>query len=127
MSETGEAATMWRVSGEVKPKCNRAVGAVAATVSVTALACGVCCVLPFAIAAAMLGSVGGIFAWFSHAYGWMAPVACAAVVAAWLWVGYQSRRSGKRPAKATLLVMGLATVMMGLGFMWPMFEGVAGY
>lgn len=114
------------MSAEVKPKGNRAVGAVAATVSVTALACGVCCVLPFAIPAAMLGSVGGILAWFSHAYGWMTPVACAAVIGGWLWVGYQSRRSGKRPARATLLVMGLATVMMVLAYMWPMFEGPIG-
>ena len=111
---------------EVKPKGRRAVGAVAATVSVTALACGVCCVLPFAIPAAMLGSVGGVLAWFSHAYGWMTPVACAAVIAGWLWVGYQSRRSGKRPARATLLVMGFATVMMGLAYMWPMLEGLVG-
>jgi hypothetical protein len=114
------------MNAEAKPKGNRAVGAVAATASVTALACGVCCVLPFAIPAAMLGSVGGILAWFSRAYGWLTPVACAAVIAGWLWVAYQSRRSGKRPARSTLLIMAFATVMMVLAYMWPMFEGPFG-
>ena len=108
---------------DVKPRDNRAVGVVAATVSVTALACGVCCVLPLAIPAVMLGSVGGVLAWFSHAYSWMAPVAITAVIAGWLWVAYQSRRSGKRPAKPTLLIMAFATLMMVLASMWPMFEG----
>jgi hypothetical protein len=114
------------MNADAKPQDNRAVGAVAATASVAALACGVCCVLPLAIPAAMLGSVGGILAWFSHAYSWMTPVACAAVIAGWLWVAYQSKRSGKRPAKATLLIMSFATVMTILAYMWPMFEGPLG-
>lgn len=108
---------------EAKSQDNRAVGAVAATASVAALACGVCCVLPLAIPAAMLASVGGVLAWFSHAYGWMTPLACVAVLAGWFWVTYRSWRSGKRPAKSTLLIMAFATLMMGLAYMWPMFEG----
>jgi hypothetical protein len=36
-------------------------GAAAAT---GALACGVCCVLPFALPAAILALSGGFFAWF---------------------------------------------------------------
>ena len=114
------------MNADVKPQDNRAVGTVAATASVAALACGVCCVLPLAIPAAMLGSVGGIIAWFSHAYSWMTPLAIVAVVAGWLWMAYHSRRSGKRPAKSTLLIMAFATLMMVLAYMWPMFEGPIG-
>lgn len=110
------------MNSEVKPQDNRAVGAVAATASVTALACGVCCILPLAIPAVTLGWVGGILAWFAHAYSWMTPVACAAVIAGWLWVAFQSKRSGKRPARVTLLIMASATVMMVLAYLWPMFE-----
>lgn len=102
---------------------NRAIGTVAATASTAALACGVCCVLPLAIPAAMLGSVGGILAWFARAYHWLTPIALLAVAGGWLWVGYQSRRSGKRPARATLLIMAFASAMMMLAYMWPMFEG----
>ncbi|MDE1915928.1 MAG: hypothetical protein KGJ57_07685 [Sphingomonadales bacterium] len=101
---------------------NRAVGAVAVATSVTALACGVCCVLPFAIPAAMLGSFGAIIAWFAGVYGWLTPVAIAAVAAGWMWLAVQSRRSRKRPARTTLVVMVFATVMSALAYLWPLFE-----
>jgi hypothetical protein len=102
---------------------NRAVGTVAATASVAALACGVCCVLPLAIPAAMLGTFGGVIAWFAHAYSWLTPIAVAALAGGWLWVAYQSKRSGKRPARATMVIMGFATAMMVLAYLWPHFEG----
>ena len=111
------------MSTDTKNPNNRAVGTIAATVSVGALACGVCCVLPLAIPVAMLGSFGAVIAWFAQAYSWLTPIAIIAVLAGWLWVAYQSRRSGKRPAKATLVIMGIATVMMVLAYLWPMFEG----
>lgn len=101
---------------------SRAVGAVAVTTSVAALACGVCCILPFAIPAAMLGSFGAVIAWFARAYGWLTPIAIAAVVAGWLWVAAQSGRSRKRPARTTLVVMVFATVMSALAYLWPLFE-----
>lgn len=102
---------------------NRAVGAVAVATSVAALACGVCCILPFAIPAAMLGSFGAVIAWFAGAYGWLTPIAIVAVAAGWLWVAVQSRRSRKRPAGTTLVVMVFATAMSVLAYLWPLFEG----
>ena len=110
------------MTGETAEQDNRVVGAVAAATSVTALACGGCCVLPLAIPAAMLGSFGAVIAWFADAYAWLTPIAIAAVVAGWLWVAVQSRRSGKRPARATLVVMLVATVMTALACLWPLFE-----
>jgi hypothetical protein len=102
----------------------KAAGAVAATASTVALACGVCCVLPFALPAAMLGSVGGTLAWFAEAYRWMTPIAVLAVAAGWLWIGYRSRSSSRRPARLTLVVMGFATAMMTLALLWPGIEPV---
>jgi hypothetical protein len=108
---------------DVKPQDNRAAGAVVATASVAALACGVCCVLPLALPAVMLGSFGGIISRFSDAYSWMTPVAIVAVIVGWLWVAYQSKRSGKLPAGSTLFIMAFATLMMVLAYMWPAYEG----
>ncbi|CAN5281317.1 hypothetical protein BH10PSE14_BH10PSE14_20190 [soil metagenome] len=106
-----------------KVRGDRTVGAVAAAASTAALACGVCCVLPLAIPATMLGSVGGILAWFGNAHRWITPIAIIAVVAGWLWVACQSWRSGKRPASSTLLIMVFATAMVALAYLWPMLEG----
>lgn len=111
------------MNAEAKPQGNRGVVAVAATASTAALACGVCCVLPLAIPAALLGSVGGVLAWFADAHRWITPIAIVAVVAGWVWVAYQSWRTGKRPARATLAIMVFATAMMILAYLWPLLEG----
>lgn len=104
---------------------NKAVGAVAATVSAAALACGVCCVLPFALPAAMLGVLGGSLAWFSIAYAWLTPVALAAVIAGWAWVVFQSHRTRLKPARSTLATMAFATAVMSLAWLWPTIEPYA--
>ncbi|MDT7533088.1 hypothetical protein OVY48_06515 [Sphingobium sp. SA2] len=101
---------------------SKGVGAVAATASTAALACGVCCVLPFALPAAMLASLGGVFAWFADAYRWMVPLAVLAVAAGWLWIGWQSWSTKRRPARRTLVVMAFATGMTGLALLWPKIE-----
>jgi len=44
------------------------LGPAVAIVSTTSLACGVCCVLPFALPAAVLTLGGGVLAWFASAY-----------------------------------------------------------
>ena len=95
---------------------------VAGTASTAAVACAVCCVLPLALPAATLATVGGTLALFAGAYRWLAPLAVLAVVAAWIWVGYQSRTSRKRPARSTLVIMVIATAMMVLAMLWPLIE-----
>lgn len=64
---------------------NKAAGAVAATTSTAALACGLCCVLPFALPAEVLGWIerfGGVLMLAAAAYfyyqasiyfGWVSP------------------------------------------------------
>ncbi|GAA4477871.1 hypothetical protein [Gluconacetobacter asukensis] len=124
----GCAGNCGPAKAEAKPQGNRAVSAAAATASTAALACGVCCVLPLALPAVLLGSVGGILAWFADAHRYVTPVALLAVAAGWLRVLQQSRQTGKRPATSTLHIMGFATVMMALASLWPKFEApIAGF
>ncbi len=101
---------------------NKVAGAAAITASTAAVACAVCCVLPLALPAAALAMFGGTLALFAGAYRWLAPLAVLAVAAAWIWVVFQSRRSRKRPARSTLVIMGIATAMMVLAMLWPLVE-----
>jgi hypothetical protein len=77
----------------------RAAGVAATSGAVAALACGVCCVLPFALPAAALSTVGGAIAVAAHAYWWALGIGVAAVAGGWLWVCWQSARTGRRPAR----------------------------
>ncbi|UPK08007.1 hypothetical protein IVB05_12885 [Bradyrhizobium sp. 170] len=96
--------------------------AAAAVTATGALACAVCCVLPFALPAVALASAGGIIAWFAQAQSWMMDLALVAAAAAWLWVGWQSLRSKTRPAKPTLFAMSCATIFLVLAISWPFLE-----
>lgn len=100
----------------------KVVGVTAATVSTAAAACAVACVLPFALPAATLASFGGVIAWLAGAHPVISSAALPLVIAAWLWVGYRSYKSKARPADTTLLVMLLATAMLGLALLWPSLE-----
>lgn len=88
-----------------------------------ALACGVCCVLPFALPATVLAFSGGALAWFARLTPWATGLALVAVAASWTWIGVQSLRTRKRPARATLVTMGIATLLLAAALVWPLFEG----
>lgn len=100
------------------------LGPAVAIVATGALACGVCCVLPFALPAAALALGGGVLAWFASAYTWMTYIAGAAVTGGWLWVALQSIRTKKKPARATVVSMVTATVVLVLALLWPRMEGL---
>jgi hypothetical protein len=93
-----------------------------AVVATGALACGVCCVLPFALPAAALALGGGVLAWFASAYTWMTYVAGVAVTGGWIWVAAQSIRTRKKPARATIVSMLTATAILALALLWPTVE-----
>jgi hypothetical protein len=105
-----------------RPDGGRAPGVAAGTAAVAALACGVCCVLPFALPPGALAAFGGVMAAFARAYWWAVWVAAVAVVAAWGWVGWQSRRARRRPARATLRAMIVATLLLAVALSWPYVE-----
>lgn len=96
-----------------KPR-DKAKGAVA-LITVGAVACGVCCALPFALPAVALAGSGGALAWIGGTQGILAIVAAALVLLAWAWVGVTSARSKRRPANSTLVAMGLVTIVLAGG------------
>lgn len=103
-------------------KRSRTPGVASGTAAVAALACGVCCVLPFALPAAALASFGGMVATLALVFWWALGVAVIAVVAAWSWVIWQSVQTGRRPAVATLRAMIAATALLGVAAGWPYLE-----
>lgn len=104
------------------PSPEGAASAAAATVAVGAVACGVCCVLPFALPAVVLASSGGLLAVFAQAFWGALYLAVVLVGGAWLWVFADTRRTGKRPNRSTLTMMVLATVALGAAAVWPTVE-----
>lgn len=93
---------------------NKAKGAIALA-SIGAVACGVCCALPFAVPAVALAGSGGALAWLGGAQGVFSVVAVALVGLAWAWVGITSARSKRRPARATLVAMGAISLVLVAG------------
>jgi hypothetical protein len=87
-----------------------------------AVACGVCCVLPFAFPAVAAASTGSLLAWFAAAHSWTTALAGVIVAGAWLSIGIQGRRARKRPSRATLYTMALATAVLVLAMLWPRIE-----
>lgn len=102
---------------------SRAIAPAAALAAAAAVACGVCCVLPFALPAAVLAVAGGGLAWFGRMQPVLTVLALAAVLAAWGWVAWHSWRSRRRPARSTLVALGVATGLLALALAWPLFEG----
>jgi hypothetical protein len=101
---------------------DRVVGASAALAATGALVCGVCCVLPFAIPAAVLAVSGGVLGWFAKATPWAVRIALLAVLGGWAWVTIQSVRTKRQPARSTLLTLGVATAVFAAAAVWWHFE-----
>ena len=97
------------------------LGAVVAAAG-TAAACAACCVLPIAVPALALAGFGGVIAAFAGARPWLGPLAAAGVAVAWLWVGWDSWRTRRRPARATAVLMLLATALLAIALLWPRIE-----
>lgn len=104
------------------PSPEHAASAAAATVAVGAVACGICCVLPFALPAVVLASTGGVLAVFAQAFWGALYLATAMVGGAWLWVFADVRRTRKRPSRSTLTMMAIATAALGAAAVWPTIE-----
>src|SRR5262249_13385119 len=90
---------------------DRVVGASAALAATGALACGVCCVLPFALPAALLAAAGGVIGWFAKVTPWAMGLALLAVAGGWTWALLDSMRTRRKPARSTLLTLGLGTAV----------------
>src|ERR1700760_1641600 len=99
-------------------------GKIAATASVAtalaAVACTACCVLPFTLPATLLALAGGSIAVLDHAHLSVTRLAIAAVVAAWLWIVWQRRKTGRAIARATIALMIAASLLTALATSWPL-------
>jgi len=105
-----------------EPPGSKAAGVTAMTLSTGALACGVCCVLPFALPATVLASTGAVLAWFAKIQMWAKIVAVLSVLVAWGWIAWQSRRTRRKPALSTLVMMAMATTLLAVSMLWPLLE-----
>ena len=117
---TASASTEKPASRE--PAGSKVAGVTAVTLSMGAVACGVCCVLPFALPATLLASIGSLLAWFVKFHLWVTILAILSVAGAWGWIAWQTRRTRRKPAPSTLFTMGTATVLMTLAVLWPLLE-----
>lgn len=97
-------------------------GAAAITSLTAVAACGACCVLPLAIPAVVAGGAGGWVAWLAGAHTWITAVAVTVVLAAWAWVLRASVRTGLKPRRMTLALMGVATLALGMALLRPYIE-----
>lgn len=99
-----------------------AAGAAVTTSAAAVVACGACCVIPLAFPAVTATVAGGVLAWLGRAHVWMTGVAVLVVVAAWLWIWRQRVKRGTRASKATLGLMGIASLTALLAIAWPQIE-----
>jgi hypothetical protein len=105
-----------------EPPGSKAAGVTALTLSTGAVACGVCCVLPFALPAAVLAGTGSLLAMFVKMHLWITILAILSVGGAWGWIAWQTRRTRRKPAISTLVVMGMATMLLTAAVLWPLLE-----
>lgn len=110
------------VSASEKQPGTKAARATAVVLATGAVACGACCVLPFALPAVILGSAGGVLAWFADIHVWITGLAIAAVIDAWGWIAWQTRRMRRKPATSTIFVMIAATALVAVAMLWPSIE-----
>lgn len=106
--------------GATRPE--RTASAAALTMATGAVACGVCCVLPFAFPAFAAASTGSLLAWFAGAHDWATALAAVVVAGAWVSIGLQSYRTRRYPSRATLHTMALATTVLVFAVLWPRIE-----
>jgi hypothetical protein len=106
-------------------KIEKIITRAAAAASVTALAavgCTACCVLPFTLPAALLAVAGGSIAVLDHAHLWVTRLAIAAVIAAWLWIIWQRRKTQRPIARITMALMIAASLLTIVAASWPWIE-----
>jgi hypothetical protein len=114
---TGNETRILKIKAPERTACGAAL-----TVAAGAVVCGVCCVLPFALPAVALASAGGIIAWLGRFQFWATVLAAAIVTAAWVWIVVNNGRTKAKPARSTLYMMGIATVVLLLALLWSRIE-----
>jgi hypothetical protein len=121
--KAGEAAeTMYDQFVATNGETSNTPARVALVCAGMAAACGPACVAPMVLPSIVLAGTGTILAWLADAHSWMTALAAVFVAAAWAWIGFQSRKSGRRPNKSTTYTVSIATMLVLLALTWPLFE-----
>lgn len=95
----------------------------AATISaLAAAACTSCCVLPFLLPAVILANIGGMLAILDHAHVWVTRAAMIVVACTWIWIWYQAAIGRRKPSRASMLWMTLATTLTLTAVSWPLIQ-----
>lgn len=110
---------------QINDRGSKIAASTAGVVAAGALASAACCILPFALPAAILAASGGMLAWLANIYPEALVAAIVLVAAAWVRVAWQSWRTRKRPAGMTMLVMLAASLMLALAHSWSAIEPIA--
>ncbi len=97
----------------------------AAMTALAAAACTACCLLPFTLPAVIFAGAGGFIAMLDHAHGWVTRLAVFVVLCAWLWIGWQVRKTRRRATRLTVAMMILATLLTAAAASWPVLEPFA--
>jgi hypothetical protein len=105
-----------------KPDGTKAVSVTAMTLSTGGLACVACCVLPFTLPATVLASTGALLSAFIHMRWWLMALSVIAVIGAWGWIAWQTRRTGRKPSMTVLAMMTASTLFMTVSLLWPLIE-----
>jgi cytochrome bd-type quinol oxidase subunit 2 len=130
MSVIGKSCTL---PSENSPGCGcsddakvggKAAGASALT-ALAAAACASCCVLPFTLPAVILAGAGSTIALLDHTHLWVTGVAILTVTCAWLWIIWQIRKTQRRPARLTVVIMIIATLLTAVAASWPLIQPTA--
>ena len=104
-------------------KGEKAAGAAALVSSTGALlACSACCVLPMALPAVALALGATTLSWMEAAHGWLTIVSVVLLLGAWSLVLWHSSRSGRRAARATIIMLVVASVLTALALAWAWVE-----
>jgi cytochrome bd-type quinol oxidase subunit 2 len=129
MSVIGNSCTL---PSEHSPGCGcgananvggKAAGASAMT-ALAAAACTSCCILPLTLPAVMLAGAGSTMAMLDHAHIWVTLAAILTVACAWLWIVWQVRKTQRRPARLTVVIMIVATLLTTIAASWPVIQPI---
>lgn len=101
---------------------DRVARAAATTGTVAALACGVCCVLPFVFPAVVATGAGAAVAAFAGTYWWALALAGVLLVSGWGWLVWQKMQTRRVIGKGTMRAMLAATLIGLLAWGWSFVE-----
>ena len=92
------------------------------TSAVAAIACGVCCLVPFIFPAFALTTAGAGVAAAAGTNWWAIRLSFFMITAGWVWLIVDAIRRGRRPGLSSVIAMTTATGFALLAYSWSFLE-----